>query len=931
MRKNFLAIKKFSALVLFLIFVLASCCEAGANPEELLKSLSLREKVGQLFLIRPDALDINLTLDEINDTKAAGTKAFTSNMLVTLKEYPAGGFALFKKNISDPEQLKTFTRDLNQASGGRIIPIIAVDEEGGKISRIANAKNFKVKKFKSPEEIAKQGQAREAGAVIGKYLREYGFNFDFAPVADVNTNPENIVIGDRALGSDVKTVAKNVSEFLEGLHSQGVAGCIKHFPGHGDTKLDTHKGTVEIYKTWEQLLKLEIIPFKENFSKTDAIMTAHISLEKIDDVPATLSHELLTNKLRKELGYDGVIVTDAMSMEAITEKYSSGEAAVLAVEAGIDLILLPYDYREAFEGILSAVKSGRLSEKRIDESVKRILKLKEGIKTMQNLKWWQARPLYQVYPKSFLDTDGNGIGNIKGITEKLDYLKDLDIASIWITPVYPSPMFDNGYDISNYTDINPLFGSMKDFDELVSEAAKRDIKIIMDLVFNHTSDQHPWFLESKSSRDNPKADWYIWRDPKPNGQAPTNWRAIFGGSAWTWNEERQQYYLHTFAVQQPDLNWENPEVRKALYDAANFWISKGVGGFRVDAIPYIKKPAEFLDGQPDAKDGTVNIHTMTVNQPGILNFLREFKRKIREGHDIFTVGEANGVKPEELGDWVGDRGVFDMLIEFSHVNLSFEGIETWCYTKDWKLTDLKRVLTASQNATRSSWYPVFFENHDQPRSVNHFFPASFDSKKAAKALATVLMTLRGTPFIYQGQELGMSNVSWNNIKDYDDISSRGQYDLAIEEGFTHDEAMNFVRYFSRDNARTPIQWNNKANAGFSSGTPWLPVNVNYKEINAEAEEKDPDSVLNFYKKLSALRKDYRALIAGDYREIYPDSEEVFAYERSLSNEKITTLVNFTDKPVKIPAELAVKKIIFSSEAEPKISELAPLEGRLYED
>ncbi|MBR1486474.1 MAG: hypothetical protein IJ597_04385, partial [Synergistaceae bacterium] len=747
MKKIFLT---FSILILF-------CSCSFANPAETLKSMTLEQKVGQLFIIRPDALDLKLPLDEVNNDSrnVEGVKSLKKTMLETLKKYPAGGFAFFRKNIQDTEQIKNFTQAFKNSC--EILPFIAIDEEGGKISRIANSKNFNVVKFESPAKIAASKKSRFAGAEIGQYLKNYGFNFDFAPVADVNTNPQNIVIGDRAFGNEPDFVSENVSEFLDGLHSAGVLGCLKHFPGHGDTKGDTHKNGVSVFKTWDELLNAEIIPFKENLNKTDSIMTAHITLENIDGKQATLSRELITEKLRGELGYKGLIITDAMMMKAITNEYDSSEAAILALEAGNDIILMPYDYVKAFEGVLNAVKAGRISEERLDESVMRILESKETIK----LKWWQKKPVYQIYPKSFLDTNKTGTGDLRGVINKLDYLKSLDIGAIWLTPIYPSPMIDNGYDISDYTGINPNFGTMKDFEELIAEAGKRDIKIVMDLVFNHTSDQHAWFQESKKSRDNPKSDWYIWRDPNENGKEPTNWRGIFGGSAWTWCEERGQYYLHTFAKQQPDLNWENPEVRRALYDAANFWLSKGVGGFRIDAITYIKKPAEFLDGKPDSREGTINIHLMTANQLGILDFLQEFKREVFDGKDIFTVGEANGVKPEDLKNWVGEHGVFDMLFEFSHVSLPFDDFEIWCHPREWKLTELKQALSASQNATKNNgWYPIFVENHDQPRSVNHFLPEGADSKKAAKALAAVLMTLRGTPFIYQGQELGMTNVNW---------------------------------------------------------------------------------------------------------------------------------------------------------------------------
>ncbi len=898
-------------------------------------AMTLREKVGQLFVIRPEQLDTKLTPEQVHDNSKYGAKSITKSMLETLKKYPAGGFAIFCKNLDKPAQLKALTKTLYGAS--EIYPIMAIDEEGGAISRIANHKNFNVRKFKSARAIADDNMTYEAAATIAGYIKEYGVNMNFAPVADVNTNPENIVIGDRAFGSDPKFVSKQVKAYLDGLHSQGIAGSVKHFPGHGDTKGDTHSEAVSVYKTWEELKKSEIIPFKENLAGADSVMIAHIIMKNVtdDDLPATLSHELITGKLRGELGYDGVVITDAMNMDAIAKHYKSDEAAVMAIEAGCDVILMPYDYAAAFEGVMNAVKSGRISEQRINESVARIMALKSKMQDNQlNLKWWQKKAVYQIYPKSFLDTTNSGTGDIKGITGKLDYLKSLGIGAIWLTPIYPSPMIDNGYDISDYTGINPAFGDMKDFEQLIHEADKRGIKIVMDLVFNHSSDQHKWFVQSKSSRDNPKSDWYIWRDPKPDGSVPNNWRSIFGGSAWTWCEERGQFYLHTFAPEQPDLNWENPDVRKALYDAANFWLSKGVGGFRIDAIVYIKKPAEFKDGTPDAKDGTVNIHLMTANQAGILDFLREFKREVFSGHDIFTVGEANGVKPSELALWVGDNGVFNMLFEFSHVNLAFDKTETWCRPVNWKLTDLKWAITQSQNATRNNgWYPAFFENHDQPRCVNHFFPKNADTDRAAKVIATVLLTLRGTPFIYQGQELGMTNVNWDNIDTYNDISSHGQYNIALGEGFSPEQAMGFVKYFSRDNARTPMQWSSGKNAGFSQGKTWLPVNDNYARINAEREEHDANSVLNFYRELIRLRENNLALIAGTYREILQESEELFAFERELDGKKFITVANFSLKPVKVP-DVINGEIVISSENKEnnvKYDELKPLEARIYKD
>ena len=550
--------------------------------------------------------------------------------------------------------------------------------------------------------------------------------------------------------------------------------------------------------------------------------------------------------------------------------------------------------------------------------------------------WWKRTFVYQIYPKSFRDTTGSGTGDIPGIISRLDYIKELGAGAVWITPMYPSPMVDNGYDISDYTSIDPAYGTMEDFDRLVSEAGKRGIRIVMDIVYNHSSDRHPWFLESKKDRTNPKADWYIWRDAK-TGTVPTNWRGIFGGSVWTWCEERQQYYYHTFAKEQPDLNWENPEVRRALFDAANFWLDKGIGGFRIDAISYIKKPAEFLDGEPDSPDGTVSVHTMTANTPGILDLLQEFKREVFDGHDIFTVGEACGVETEELTDWVGDDGVFSMLFEFTHVLLPFDGPELWCRPKPWKLTDLKRVMFKSQEAVRDEgWLPIYFENHDRARSVNVYFDglpnpdrtdpegaccaadltpgkgtgcapeerraiSPEERKLAAKGLAAVLFTLRGTPYVYQGEELGMQNADWHSPEEFNDISTKWQYQNALKEGYSPEEALNFTAFFSRDNARTPMQWDSSENAGFSCAgvKSWLPVHADFGELNAALEEADPDSVLHFYRQLAALRREREELISGSCRELLPEDEDIFCFERRLGDKCLLIAVNFSRKEIRL--------------------------------
>lgn len=521
-----------------------------------------------------------------------------------------------------------------------------------------------------------------------------------------------------------------------------------------------------------------------------------------------------------------------------------------------------------------------------------------------DLAWWQRTIAYEAYPKSFLDTRGAGTGTIAGITSKLDYLAKLGVGALWITPCYRSPMVDNGYDVQDYYAIDPSFGTMADMDELIARGREHGIRVVMDLVFNHTSEACAWFVESRSSRDNPRSDWYVWRDAKPDGSEPTNWRSIFGGSAWAWCEERQQYYLHTFAPQQPDLNWESPEVRRALYDIANFWADKGVGGFRIDAITYIKKPAVFADGPVDGEDGLSSVHNATANGEGILDFLHEFKAAVCDGRDIFTVGEANGVGADELCRWVGKDGVFDLLFEFSHTHVPMGEAEIWCKPAQWRLTDLKRVLTASQEATATNgWYPAFFENHDQPRSTVNFFRCDGPIDAKAKALGTVLLMQRGTPFLYQGEELGYGNATWTSPEQFDDVQTRGEYEFALTEGFTPEQALAACSRFSRDNARTPMQWDASANAGFTTGTPWLPVHPDYQQMNVAAQEADPNSVLCWYRRLAALRLSRDELLAGSYEELMAESEQVYAYRRQGEDSAAVVLANLSDQPAAYDAAL----------------------------
>jgi len=556
----------------------------------------------------------------------------------------------------------------------------------------------------------------------------------------------------------------------------------------------------------------------------------------------------------------------------------------------------------------------------------------ENTEKSNDLKWWQKTNVCEIYIRSFNDTDGDGYGDINGVTEKLDYLKTLGVGAIWLTPCYKSPQADNGYDVADYYEIDETFGTMDDMDRLIAEAQKRNISIVMDLVFNHTSDQNDWFLESKSSKDNPKSDWYIWMDARPDGGPPTNWRSIFGGSAWTWSEEREQYYLHTFLKEQPDLNWANPEVRKALFDVANFWVAKGVGGFRMDAVTYIKKPA-FTDGNPDASDGMVAIHNMTANTDGILDYLHEFKDNVQKGTDIFTVGEANGVKPENLPDWVGDKGVFDMVFEFSHINIDLNSETNWADTRDWTLKDLKKCISDSQQNTKDNgWYPIFFENHDQPRCVDHFFPDVKDKLMSSKIIGTLMYTLRGTPFLYQGQELGLTNVTWDNIDDYNDISTKNHYQFMIDEGYNKDVAMNAVRHFTRDSARTPMQWSTADNAGFTTGNPWLPVSNDYKVKNVETEESDENSTLSWYRKMSEIRSAHSELTDGDYTEVLGDDAHIYAFTRKNSEYEAIILTNFTEDNQNYDASLVkdADLIISTCGSDSDPGTLKPLESVVFE-
>lgn len=551
-----------------------------------------------------------------------------------------------------------------------------------------------------------------------------------------------------------------------------------------------------------------------------------------------------------------------------------------------------------------------------------------------NADWWKSAVAYEIYVSSFKDTNGDGYGDLNGITSKLDTLKSIGADILWLTPVYKSPMVDNGYDVSNGYEINPLYGTMADMDNLIAEADKRGIRIMMDLVVNHLSDQSMYFIESAKSKDNPYSDYFIWRDPAEDGGAPNNWRSIFGGSAWTYNQERNQYYLHTFAKEQPDLNWENQNVRKEIQKWANFWLDKGVCGFRIDAVPYIKKPADFSSKPADGEDGLAKIAAYTTNIPGILDFLQEFKDAVNSGRtkDVVLVGEANGITVEDMPQWVGSNGVMNMIFSFDHVETDVTDSPYLSDRKPVQLIDVKHALSRVENASNNGiWTTVYFENHDRPRAVNTFFKNGADRKLAAKVIGTILYTLRGTPFIYQGQEIGMENCEWE-MNEINDLNAKSQYTMMLDIGIPEKKALTLVSKYNRDNARTPLQWDASKNAGFTTGTPWLKINPNYLTVNYASQEKSPDSVLNWYRKLAGIRENNPVLTRGDYLDVLPDDEAIYAYSRNYDDTSALVLLNFENTDVAFDSGiLNGYKLLISSygEGEASDSSLRPLESRIY--
>lgn len=533
---------------------------------------------------------------------------------------------------------------------------------------------------------------------------------------------------------------------------------------------------------------------------------------------------------------------------------------------------------------------------------------------MEQKKWWHDKVAYQIYPKSFMDSNGDGIGDLKGVISKLDYLKELGIDIIWLSPIYSSPFVDQGYDISDYYNIAEEFGTMEDFDLLLQEAKKRNIQIIMDLVINHCSSQHEWF---QKALENPEGEYarYFYFEKGKDGNPPSNYRSYFGGSAWERVPGTDKFYLHMFAKEQPDLNWENPVVRDKLFEMVNWWLDKGIAGFRIDAIINIKKDLDFPDFEPDGLDGMCACTKMVEHVQGVGEFLTELKEKTFSKYDAFTVGEVFNMKEDALEDFVGENGYFSSMFDFAPHILS-EGKNGWYDAKDIEFAEWKKTIIDSQISCQGRAYLAnIIENHDEPRGASRYLPDYARNPNGIKMLGTVSVLLRGIPFIYQGQEIGMMNCEMQDISEYDDLDTYNQYERALNAGMTKEQALKVCFKYSRDNARTPMQWNDRDNAGFTEGTPWLRVNDNYKEINVEAQQKDDNSVLAYYKKLIALRKsaDWKEVfVYGDFLPIFENNENVFAFCRVSGDKKAMILANFGRDEETLALPMRCRELLLSN-------------------
>lgn len=539
--------------------------------------------------------------------------------------------------------------------------------------------------------------------------------------------------------------------------------------------------------------------------------------------------------------------------------------------------------------------------------------------------WWKEAVVYQIYPRSFMDSDGDGIGDLKGITSKLDYLKELGVDVVWLSPVYQSPNDDNGYDISDYQAIMQEFGTMEDFDEMLSGMHERGIKLVMDLVVNHTSDEHAWFVESRKSKDNPYRDYYIWREGKDGG-VPNNWGSCFSGSAWQYDDATDMYFLHLFSKKQPDLNWDNPKVRDEVFSMMNWWCEKGIDGFRMDVISLISKKPGLPDG--DLAPGALYADSGSANGPHVHEYLQEMNRKVLSRYDLMTVGECAGVTIEEAKKYANiDGKELNMVFQFEHVGLDDGPFGKWT-DRRVNLKDFKQTMSKWQTQLAGkAWNSLFLGNHDQPRSVSRFGNDDPEYREVcAKMLATCLHMMQGTPYVYQGEELGMTNCPFGSLEDLRDIESINAYRELTEAGkIAPEDMMRYILLRGRDNSRTPMQWDDSENAGFTTGTPWIMVNPNYKEINAKQELSDPDSVFHYYKKLIALRKQEKIMVYGSYELLEPESESLYVYTRKLdagtisdagaqAKEKLLVICNFTEKEEEyhVPEEFATGRILIGN-------------------
>ena len=529
-------------------------------------------------------------------------------------------------------------------------------------------------------------------------------------------------------------------------------------------------------------------------------------------------------------------------------------------------------------------------------------------------KWWHDKVAYQIYPKSFLDTNGDGIGDLRGIISKLDYLKKLGIDIIWLSPIYKSPFVDQGYDIADYYAIAEEFGTMEEFDELLAEAKKRDMHIIMDLVINHCSDKHEWFQKALADPDGAFADYFYFRKGK-NGNPPSNYRSYFGGSCWEKVAGTDKYYFHMFAKEQPDLNWENPKLRQELYKMINWWLEKGLSGFRIDAIINIKKDLNFPDFAPDGKDGLASCWKMVESVDGVGKLLEDLKKSTFEKYDAFTVGEVFNMKPDELPEFIGENGHFSTIFDFSAHTLT-DGEHGWYDAPKLEFAKWRATIIQAQLETQKYGFKAnIIENHDEPRGASRFLPSYAQTPDGIKMLGTISLLLRGIPFIYQGQEIGMRNAKWNSMEEFDDISTKDQYHTAREVGLSDQEALEVCSRMSRDNARTPMQWTNGENGGFTKGTPWLKVNPLFKDVNVEAQEQDPDSVLNYYRKLVALRKSDELKEVFTYGEFLPEYENVdgvMAFYRKDESKCILVAANFGKDAATIKLKSEIEKVWLSN-------------------